>query len=407
MSNTTIEFPSELSQREPQRRVHQPREPPREPQRRVYQPREPQRRVHQPREPQREPQGRVHQPREPQRVFQPRVHQRRVFQPREPERMVPTETMIDEIQSIVRAKFGSKEYKNLSIDEICELLFDLLTNITECTEETLHTNINAFYCFICDQRMPSLMTSRKDIKNQNVLNVFDSLNLIMYSHPKMVNLLSNTFMKELFVIGVNQLYKEYPEHLSIGDLSTDGFWDDLRENCISINEASTLTTKFNPDEENCVLNINGGYGQGSIVPSILSNSIFFNLLYGNYIKFDEYYFDNSAVYPILTDEEIEVQSLFVSKLFMVASFGFVRKLLEVLFGYKAFTFFDNTSETKRGLPSYKSNKYNERIFYTEETLHSRIREKMIEILKNSEKSVTIQLWTKCYKIAFLLFEGIV
>jgi hypothetical protein len=92
---------------------------------------------------------------------------------------------------------------------------------------------------------------------------------------------------------------------------------------------------------------------------------------------------------------------------MVASFGFVRKLLEVLFGYKAFTFFDNTSETKRGLPSYKSNKYNERIFYTEETLHSRIREKMIEILKNSEKSVTIQLWTKCYKIAFLLFEGIV
>jgi hypothetical protein len=331
-------------------------------------------------------------------------------------RLIPTPIMVSSLDTIIYEKYNNnKTYNQLSTIDICDILNDILINFTfnDYSMDELLNYFKIFYSLICHDNMPSFMEFRNYPKN-SVVHYTERLLTMTYLNPIMINILCSSFIKELFIIGVNHICKE---HIDIFlNILCEGLLK-IKNTCDKIiNECSTLSTKYDPTFEKMMLNINGGHGQGHIVPSILSDYDFFTLIYGNEIKtimgdlynpsifnFD-FDFDSTIISTEYTDSIISEQSIFVAKLFLVAPFGFVRKLLEILFGYKAFEFFDTKKDSLRGIPFDRSNKMNP---YTMGSLIDRIKTKMIEILMNPEKQITNQLWTKCYNISFFIYKDII
>ena len=332
-----------------------------------------------------------------------------IYKRREPIRVIPSSDMINSIESNILNKHGEAykelKYNELSIDILCDLFTELLHTIiiSDIRIDQLQSNLLQFYGLMCHPNMPSLMISRKDVVNSKINHIEMLLNRT-YINPNIIKLLGNVFISELYVIGIIQLSREHRD-IALRILSEEEL-QKISDNCSVINETSTLSTKYMPitdlnHHQKIVLNINGGHGQEQIVPSILSNTVFFNILFNNSIEIEQ--IDPSDASIIYTIEQIEIESLFVANLFMNASFGFVRKLLEIIYGYKAFEYFDVNTE-KRGLPYDRSNNMKQ---YTIDTLKTSIQLKMIDVLMNPENNITINLWKKAFNIAHLLYSEII
>ena len=317
-------------------------------------------------------------------------------------RLVPTEDMYSTIE-YDKGRYGNRNYEDLLQDDICNILNELLINFTfnQYSTRELLIYFKRFYSLICHKNMPSFMVFRPN--QSSIVRNTDRLLKMTYLNPYVVNLLCKTFIKELFIIGIhymnNDVFETMLYHSKLMKIKTicNGI----------INESSTLTTKYDPMYEKVMSNINGGHGQGHIVPSILSNYDFFSLIYGidlelimteHTIMFE---FKSDIISEIYNESTIDTQATFIANLFMIAPFGYVRKLLEVIFGYKAFEYFDVKSENKKGLPYDRSKNM---LPYTMETLTDRIKLKMMEVLMNSSKQNTIQLWTKCYDVTYYLYH---
>ena len=336
-----------------------------------------------------------------------------------PARLIPTEDMFSYLKPIISLYFDT-EYKDLSIEQIC-LVFNKM--LSDFHIENFKEYINQFYSSICHPNMISFMEGRKHISNARI-NEIERLIQSNYSNPDMINHMNSSFIKELFVIGINHYSSDTmnlskrsgDKELLSGAVATENTEnheiDEIKSLSNGIlNQYSTMSTKYDPSKEITMFNINGNHGQGRVVPYLLSKRYerLYDVIYGNEIKRimidfcnpDIFDFDLSVVYTEYPNSLIEEQSIFVAKLFKIAPFGFVRKLLEVLFGYKAFEYFaENLDGNLDRLPFDRSKKSG----YTHDTLISRIKTKMEEILKDPSKSITIQLWTKCYDISRLIYK---
>ena len=314
------------------------------------------------------------------------------FERRTPERVKPSLEMIESICC------DGLKYEDLTIDKICDLFMELLVSITNITHESLHRNLLQFYSLICHPNMQSLMIPRKHVNNR--ISIIENLLNETYQDVNFMNFLGNVFVKELYLIGLIQLSREHKE-IALSKINEEEL-NDIIHNCSVINETSTLSTKFIPVSNTypkIVLNINGGHGQGEIIPSMLSNVKFFKFIFDDIVNNDGVFVfnihDNVEIYSI---EQIEDECEFIVKLFHVASFGFVRKLLEIIFGYKAFEYFSTKTEL-RGLPFDSKG-----IPYTKDTLQSIIKLKMIDELMNPKNHITIKLWKHSMDVSRLLYS---